>query len=134
MASGEIEGGSGVNWASKVTLALLLLLTTAQTVNATCSLPTSDRWLVGAFYAMSIADIVSTRKALDEGAIELNPVIGRNPTNERLAASALISGVVITLGACTLGDTDRRKMLWTMIALKIALVHRNQTITASMRF
>lgn len=114
--------------------AALFLLIAASQANAACSLPTNDRWLLGAYYVLLASDYVSTHQVLEAGGVELNPLLGRHPSDARLGASALMFGTVATIGACTLGDTGRRRLLWTLILVEATLTHRNMKLTARLRF
>lgn len=114
--------------------AALFLLIAASQASAACSLPIDDRWLLGTYYVLLASDHVSTHQVLKAGGVEQNPLTGRRPSDARLVASALTAGTIATIGACTLGDTGRRRLLWALILVEAALIHRNVKVTASLRF
>ncbi len=80
--------------------------------------------LMGAFATIA-ADIETTKSAIAEGGSELNPLLGRKPSNKKLnAAGLLVAGAQVGV-AMNLPKEYRRPFLAGMIGMEVTLAHQN---------
>jgi len=80
---------------------------------AGCSLnnhsESEKKWLA-TLAGCSVADAVTTRRVLDEGGYEMNPLIGKNPSNEELILAKSIGIGVLYAGGQL--HPDKRELLY----------------------
>ena len=63
-------------------------------ISGCASWSTHDKMLAVASFGASYADYHTTRDILDNGGYEMNPLIGKHPSNEKLAAYMLTTQLI----------------------------------------
>jgi len=72
---------------------------------------TTEKILYGALIATNAADLGTTVVALDRGAVEVNPIVGANPSTGTLLAVKVIGVTLVTIGANLVDHTLRKIFL-----------------------
>ena len=89
--------------------------------------------MAGAFAALH-ADIQSTKKYLDNGGQEDNPLIGSHPSKKKLDAAGVLAAVAQVGSTAALPKRFRKPFLAGMIGMESAVAVQNQTRRTSSGF
>lgn len=109
-----------------IILAMLLVLLASPALALDCDFTTSDRWLLGGYYAALAADLQLTRRVRDEQqGSELNPLLPDRPTDAQLGLAGLLAAGTVTAAACYLPEW-RHDILGLAFVLEIAAMMNNQ--------
>jgi len=93
-----------------------IVLFLALTLTSCANWLPKDRWLFAASMAAATGDYITTIEARKRGYDELNPGIGSDPSNERIAFSMVLSQLAVLF----LADRFERFRSW-ILGIKIAL-------------
>jgi hypothetical protein len=75
-----------------------------------------------AFHASTVADVGTTMKALDQGCIESNPLVGENPSDATLVGMGLLRTGLYEWGYHALEDdpeVTRKAYGWAMLVVSL---------------
>lgn len=80
------------------------------------------------------ADLYTTKRVLEDGGYETNPLLGKHPSDQTLAlaGAAAISGYLV--GACLLPQPWRERWGWFWIGVETSAASWNYLVSAMMRF
>lgn len=89
-----------------------------------------DYALTLAALAGTYADIQTTKEALKRGAIEGNPLIGKNPSGQDLDKAGLLGAGVVGSAALFSPENERKAILGGLAGLRFGLANQNAHTSA----
>ena len=84
-----------------------------------------DTWTAVAFGGAVAADLYTTRRALDAGGKEENPLLGHHPNDNTLALAGVGAVGGYLLGACLLSEPWRTRWGWFWIGAELGRAYHN---------
>lgn len=86
------------------------------------------------FVGLQALDVASTRYAINRGGTEMNPLLGKNPSTEKLLLSKAVM-VPLMYGLLSLQDNESRSTVlnWTNI-FYVGVVGNNVMVGAKIKF
>lgn len=88
----------------------------------------ADKWAAAAFIVANALDAASTVRALDRGGVELNPLLGKNPSTAKVIGfKAVIVGGVLAYHRKHKSSATR-KGLWVSSALLVGIAIHNEGV------
>lgn len=95
---------------------------------------TTDKVLFGASIVTAAADVITTRQAIDNGGMEVNPIYGDNPSTGRLVAVKGAFLVVRYLVADQLTGWWRKAFIGSSIMFEAYASHNNLQVAGEVRW
>ena len=89
---------------------------------------TTEKVMIGVNVGLQIGDIHSTARGLEKGAMEVNPILGKNPNLEKLLALKAVTGAASYYLLSQMDHTERKIYLVGLATLFSFVVYNNYSM------
>ena len=95
---------------------------------------TTDKNLYKTYLIGTTLDYIQTKNAIDNGYVEGNPFLGKNPSSDRLLLQKTLSATMVYWSFNRLDEKKRRKGLLIVNGIQWGVVIKNEHIGATFRY
>jgi hypothetical protein len=94
----------------------------------------TDQALYGAFIGLNLADVVTTKVALNKGAKEKNPIYGKHPSTGVLIGGAVVVSAITYFVADNIQEKYRTPLLVGLNVISASVVANNISVIIKLSY
>ena len=85
---------------------------------------TEEKWLLAASCTATVADMTTTLSFLDDGDWEINPIMGKHPTDTEVVAT-MVTSQILTIVVAHFWDDFRKWILGVKTGINAGFAYHN---------